>query len=203
MNTITVNDKKITPSKVLCVGMNYAAHIEEMNNQAPSSQVFFIKPNSAITNDIHFNTVDAVHYEAEISFVIQDNAFYAIGFGLDLTKRGIQSRLKAERLPWEQAKAFDKSAVFSKFIPFNGLMADLALELHINGTLIQAGGYDLMLYKPAQILEEAREFLSFEDGDVIMTGTPRGVGPLKQGDVFVGKVLEKGAVIVEQTWTVK
>lgn len=203
MNTIALNDKKIIPSKVVCVGMNYAAHIEEMNNQAPSSQVFFIKPNSAITNDIYFNTVDAVHYEAEISFMIQDNAFAAIGFGLDLTKREVQSRLKAERLPWEQAKAFDKSAVFSHFIPFNGAMSDLALELHINGQLIQAGGYDLMLYKPAQILKEARRFLSFENGDIIMTGTPRGVGPLHKGDVFVGKIFEKGTVIVEQTWTVK
>ena len=202
MNAIQINDNSVEPSKVVCIGRNYVDHIKELNNAMPDQPVIFVKPNSAISDHIIFDDVDEIHYEGEISFVIKDKQISAVGFGLDMTKRDVQSTLKSKGLPWERAKAFDGSAVFSEFKTFDGNVDDLSLELMINDQLIQQGGCSLMLYKPKDILQEVDSFMTLEDGDVIMTGTPAGVGKVKLGDQFVGKILEKGKVIVEQTWLV-
>ena len=126
-----------------------------------------------------------------------------VGFGLDLTRRDLQTKLKSEGLPWERAKSFDNSAVFSEFVPFNGVLSDLRMELTINENLVQSGGCDLMLNQPMQLLEEAKTFLSFEEGDLLMCGTPKGVGPVNAGDKFNGKIFERENLIVEHVWTVK
>jgi 2-keto-4-pentenoate hydratase/2-oxohepta-3-ene-1,7-dioic acid hydratase in catechol pathway len=127
----------------------------------------------------------------------------AVGFGLDLTKRQIQSSLKASGLPWERSKAFDGSAVFSNFVKLDTDMSELTLELHINEHLVQEGGYDLMINKPAEILSEVKSFLSLEDGDLIMTGTPKGVGRISPGDRLCGKIFANENLLVEADWTVK
>lgn len=202
MKSIRLDGKDIQPSKIICIGRNYVAHIEELKNEVPTEPVIFMKPNSAISTEI-YTTTDAIHYEGEISFLMLSGKIYAVGFGLDLTKRDIQSVLKTKGLPWERAKAFDNSAVFSEFVAFNGNISELRMELLINDKLVQQGGYELMLNKPNTIISEINKFLSFEDGDLIMTGTPKGVGVINAGDVFVGKIYEKDNLLVENHWLVK
>lgn len=202
MNSIIFCKQEVFPTKIVCVGRNYAEHIEELNNKIPTDQVIFLKPNSSISNELCFNQHDTVHFEGEITFLVQSGILAGIGFGLDLTKRDVQSKLKSNGLPWERAKAFDKSAVFSEFIKFDGNCMDLRMELYINEFLVQKADYDLMLNKPNEILKEVNSFLSFDDADLLMTGTPKGVGVLKIGDKFQGKIFNKGQLQVEGSWIV-
>lgn len=198
MNNILLNDIAITPSKVVCIGRNYTEHIKELNNETPEEMVFFIKPNSSISTTLNYpKNQNSCHYEAELSFLIEENKISAVGFGLDLTLREVQSTLKQKGLPWERAKAFDNSAVFSKFVSFNGDLEDLSLELYINDELKQKGGVSMMINKPLAIIKEASSFLTFEDGDILMTGTPKGVGAFKIGDNFIGKIFYKDKLLVE------
>ena len=203
MNRIVLDDSEIFPSKVVCIGRNYMDHIAELNNEVPEEMVFFIKPNSEISHSLVFpKGQNSCHYEAEISFLIEDNKITGVAFGLDLTLRETQSKLKEKGLPWERAKAFDKAAVFSNFVSFNGDITKLEIELYINSELKQKGDYSLMINKPEEIIKEARTFLSFEDGDILMSGTPKGVGSFKIGDIFVGKILYNSKVIIEERFEV-
>ena len=203
MNDINLHNETIFPSKVVCIGRNYTEHIKELNNDTPDDMVFFIKPNSSISTRLHFpKKHNSCHYEAEISFLMEENKISAVGFGLDLTLREVQSTLKAKGLPWERAKAFDSSAVFSKFINFSDDINKLEVELFINDELKQKGGVVSMINKPDEIIKEANTFLSFEDGDILMTGTPSGVGKFYEGDVFIGKILYDGKIILEETFIV-
>jgi len=203
MKSVKFDGQDVYPSKIICVGRNYVAHIEELNNEIPAEPVIFLKPNSSLSNDIFFNENEAIHFEGEISFLVRSGKLFGVGVGLDLTKREVQSKLKAKGLPWERAKSFDKSAVFSEFVKFYGSISDLRMELHINGSLIQKAGYDLMLNKPSSILDDINSFLSLKDGDLIMTGTPEGVGIVQVGDIFSGKIFENEKLIVEGSWIVK
>ena len=203
MNYIKFNQQHISPSKIVCVGRNYAEHIKELDNEVPDEPVIFIKPNSAIYNEIVFSKDDTIHYEGEITFLIISGEIAGVGFGLDLTKREVQNRLKEKGLPWERAKAFDKSAVFSEFVEFNSDVNTLRLELYINNKLVQSGGADMMLHKPEALLAEIKNFLTLEDGDLIMSGTPKGVGPIRAGDSFLGKIYAGERLLVEDSWVVK
>ena len=203
MNFITINDKNIFPSKIVCIGRNYADHIAELNNETPDEMVFFIKPNSSISDTLKVpRGYESCHYEAEISFLIEEGKISGVGFGLDLTLREVQAKLKAKGLPWERAKAFDGSAVFSKFVPFNAELEGLEVELYIDGVLKQKGGFELMMNKPIEVIKEFQTFASFEDGDILMTGTPKGVGAFKQGEQFKGRILYKGEVLIEESFNV-
>lgn len=202
MNSIILDGNEITPSKIVCIGRNYVAHIQDLNNELPEEPVIFIKPNSSISNEIFFNKNEAIHFEGEISFLVISGELFGVAFGLDLTKREIQTSLKGKGLPWERAKSFDRSAVFSEFVYFNGNFDDLSMELYINDSLAQQGGCNMMLYKPEYLFNDAKKFLSFEDGDVIMTGTPKGTGAIHAGDVFTGKIFDKGKLITEGSWVV-
>ncbi|WP_022942832.1 fumarylacetoacetate hydrolase family protein [Psychromonas hadalis] len=203
MNKINVAGKSITPSKVVCIGRNYVEHIKELNNEMPDQAVIFVKPNSAISDIIVSNKDEPIHYEAEISFIIEDKKISAVGFGLDLTKRGVQSKLKNKGLPWERAKAFDKSAVFSPFVVFSGDTENLSMQLLINDQLIQHADYALMIHKPTEIMAEVASFMSFCDGDILMTGTPKGVGIVHQGDIFIGRIYQANKLLLESKWAVQ
>ena len=203
MKSITLNNTELKPSKLVCIGRNYVDHIKELNNETPTEPVIFMKPNSAITDEITFNETDAVHYEGEISFIVQSGKLAAVGFGLDLTKREVQSRLKSKGLPWERAKAFDGAAVFSEFVDIDFDIQDLRMELWINNKLQQSGGYDLMLLRPDKILTEIQSFMTLEDNDIIMTGTPKGVGKVNLGNEFIGKIYAKNKLLIEKTWVVE
>jgi len=201
MNIVKCNEKEIIPSKVVCIGRNYVDHIKELGNETPDSMIVFNKPNSAISNKLQYFFPDT-RFEGEICFLIENKQIVALGFGLDLTHANIQNELKAKKLPWERAKGFNGSAVLGEFVSFNGDITKIRLELFINGTLTQFADYDLMMYKPKEMLEEIESFMSLEDGDIVMSGTPKGVGNYQKGDTFVGKVYEEDKLLVESTWIV-
>jgi 2-keto-4-pentenoate hydratase/2-oxohepta-3-ene-1,7-dioic acid hydratase in catechol pathway len=200
MNRINIAGKSCAPSKVVCIGRNYVDHIKELNNEVPDQAVIFVKPNSAIDVQLISNNSEPIHYEAEISFVIENKKITAVGFGLDLTKRSLQSTLKSKGLPWERAKAFDKSAIFSHFVSFSGNVDTLSMQLLINDVLIQHADYDLMIHKPDEIIQEVSSFMSFCDGDILMTGTPKGVGVILKDDTFTGRIYQRDELLIEQQW---
>jgi 2-keto-4-pentenoate hydratase/2-oxohepta-3-ene-1,7-dioic acid hydratase in catechol pathway len=201
MKTVQYLDEKITPSKVICVGRNYVAHIEELNNETPDTMVLFNKPNSAITNTLKYIQEDC-RFEGEICFLIKDKQIEGIGFGLDLTKANIQNKMKEKGLPWERAKGFDGSAVLSNFIPFNANINTIEMKLSRNGILVQHATYDLMIYKPDKILSEIQTFMSLEDGDIIMSGTPKGVATYKKDDVFMAVIYVEGKIVLKEEFVV-
>ncbi len=203
MKSVIWDGKAIYPSKIVCIGRNYAEHIKEFDNEATLEPVIFIKPNSAISNGVHSSKSELIHYEGEITFLISSGELSGVGFGLDLTKRDLQYKFMDKGWPWERAKSFDRSAVFSDFVAFKGDISDLRMEFYINDVLVQFGNHDLMLNKPPQLLNEAKSFLTFEDGDLLMTGTPKGVGSVNSGDRYLGKIFEKEKLIVEGSWVVK
>ncbi len=203
LKTVTVGNRNIIPSKVVCIGRNYVEHIEELGNEIPEDMVIFLKPNSAISEELQSSHQEPLHYEGELCFVFENGRFSAVGFGLDLTKRGLQSRLKAKGLPWERSKAFDGSALFSDFVEISGVDPTLTVELDIDGGNIQSGDVGLMMYKPEQILAEILSFMSLDEGDIVMTGTPKGVGVVKANQVFVGKVIVAGEIITCAEWLAK
>ena len=203
MNTVQVAGKAIAPSKIICVGRNYVAHIEELGNEVPEHMVVFGKPNSAIGQDLSaFHGDEPLHYEGEIALLIEAGKAVAAGFGLDLTKRELQSALKEKGLPWERAKAFDGAALFSEFVPINNV-ANLSLQLWVDGELRQQGGVELMMYPPNEILDQLKAFTTLEDGDIIMTGTPAGVGQVAPGEQFTGRLLQGNEALVEANWQSK
>lgn len=201
MNTLLFNDTPITPSKVICIGRNYVEHIYELNNEIPSSMVVFNKPNSAITDTLCFISPDT-RFEGEICFLLMDGAIAGVGFGLDLTKGELQNYLKSKALPWERAKGFDGSAVLGDFVPLRVPLESLRMTLHINGTLVQEATYALMIYKPSEMVEEIASFMRFEDGDIIMSGTPKGVNTYTVGDEFIGRIYSGDILVVENQWSV-
>lgn len=196
-------DEIIVPSKVVCIGRNYVDHIHELNNEVPDNMVVFNKPSSAISQDLLAFHEEQLHYEGELCFLVQGGKFVAVGFGIDLTKRTMQSALKSKGLPWERAKAFDGSAVFSEFISIDNLEQDMSLTLSINEQVIQSGGTSLMIYKPQQILDELNTFMTLVDGDVVMTGTPKGVGKINSGDIFRGSISIGNQVVCSHRWIAK
>jgi 2-keto-4-pentenoate hydratase/2-oxohepta-3-ene-1,7-dioic acid hydratase in catechol pathway len=203
MQSIIYDSKAVFPSKIVCVGRNYVAHVQELNNDMPEEPVIFIKPNNAIARQPVALSGEVIHYEAEIAFLISAGRLAGIGLGLDLTKRDLQTKLKAKGLPWERAKAFDNSAVFSDFIPLTADIDTLRLELFINNSLVQQGGYQQMINKPEALLQEAMTFLTFEEGDILMTGTPKGVGAVHRGDRYTGKLYAGNTLLLEAGWLVE
>jgi 2-keto-4-pentenoate hydratase/2-oxohepta-3-ene-1,7-dioic acid hydratase in catechol pathway len=195
MNSVKVNNTYITPSKIICVGRNYALHISELGNEVPDDMVLFMKPNAAIGEQLCSYHQETLHYEAELCLLYQQGKFSALAIGLDLTKRALQTQLKAKGLPWERAKAFTGSALFSDVID-----ECLSLALLINGECRQSASIAMMLHSPQAILDEIRSFIILEDGDIVMTGTPAGVGEVVSGDVFEGRVLHQDKVLVTKQW---
>ncbi|WP_456480171.1 fumarylacetoacetate hydrolase family protein [Nautilia sp.] len=187
-------------NKIVCVGRNYVEHIKELNNEIPGAPVYFMKPFSSISDEITLPGYSPVHYEGEICFLIGDTL--KVGFGFDFTLREVQSELKKKGLPWERAKAFKGAAVFSEFVEFENIDG-LGLEVYKNGKLVQKGDVGLMMYRPEFLFEDIERIFGLNDGDIVMTGTPKGVGVVNEGDEFEGKILENGKVIAGRKWTVK
>lgn len=203
MNTVLFEGVPVIPSKVVCIGRNYVAHIEELQNEVPDEMVLFMKPNAAIGGMIKAWPDREIHYEAELSFLIKTGKIIGVGMGLDLTDRKLQSALKAKGLPWERAKAFDGAAVFGDFEPLEEEDLDqLAFQLWINDELRQEGDVNLMIHKPQAILEEVQRMTTLEDYDILMTGTPKGVGPYQAGDHVVGKIFLGLTELMATEWIV-
>ncbi|WP_286272235.1 fumarylacetoacetate hydrolase family protein [Thalassotalea hakodatensis] len=205
LNSINIGARDETPSNIFCIGRNYVAHIEELGNQVPAEMVVFNKPNSAISTELLSFHDEPLHYEAELCFIVEKGKFTAVGAGIDLTKRLLQAKLKSNGLPWERAKAFKGSAVFSDFVHIspNDIDDTLRLELSINGNIVQQGGVQLMMYKPVDILSELATYTVLNDGDIVMTGTPKGVGIISKGALFDARVYSENRLLVSKNWTAK
>ncbi|MCP3699938.1 MAG: fumarylacetoacetate hydrolase family protein [Aliivibrio sp.] len=204
MNSVRFGGKLITPSKLLCIGRNYVAHINELNNTFPEQMVVFNKPNSCITSTLSSFHQERLHYEVEICFLIEEEQLSAVAIGFDLTKRNLQSELKSKGLPWERAKAFNGSAVFSRFIPLDGIDINrLQIELYINSMRVQCGQVNQMIYSPETILADLKSYTQLYDGDIIMTGTPQGVGEIHMGDIFLSRLKLDGKTLIEAEWVAR
>lgn len=201
MLSIKKGDEDIYPGKIVCIGRNYVAHIKELQNEVPDEMVIFLKPNSAIGDDLQsIHLCEPLHYETEIVYLVENNQLAAAGLGLDLTKRQLQSKLKSKGLPWERAKAFDGSALFSHFVPLEDSEAPLELELKVDGQTRQSGGTQQMIHQPSAILAEVTHFMTLNDGDLIMTGTPKGVGPVHPGSHYHARLTLMGEELVDKSW---
>ncbi|GGP62804.1 fumarylacetoacetate hydrolase family protein [Shewanella saliphila] len=174
----------VTPSKIVCIGRNYVDHIHELGNDVPDEMVVFLKPSSAITGTLCSEMGETLHYEAELCFMVKDGQFSAVGVGLDMTKRELQGKLKKQGLPWERSKAFDGSALFSEFIPMTSAQQDWCFQLTIDNQVAQLGHQQLMTYQPNAMFAAITEFMSLNDGDIVMTGTPKGVGAVSANTSF-------------------
>ena len=189
--------------KVVCVGRNYAEHAKELNNPVPTEPLLFIKPGSCVVAlDDSFSIPNdergAVHYEAEIAVLIgkplsrKPNAEEVLdaisGFApaLDLTLRELQDKLKAKAYPWEVAKSFDGACVLAPFVPGDAVedLSDIGIRLSLNGELRQDGNSRDMLNPILPLIQHICGHFSLQAGDVILTGTPVGVGPLTAGDTL-------------------
>ncbi|WP_394244434.1 fumarylacetoacetate hydrolase family protein [Vibrio astriarenae] len=201
MTSVRYGEQQLYPSKVVCVGRNYVEHIHELGNAIPDEMVVFNKPSTSIASQLNAFSQEPLHYEAEICFLVQNNRLSAVATGLDLTKRGLQSELKSKGLPWERAKAFDGSAVFSRFLSLDSIdLNNLQIELFINCVRVQCGHVSQMLYPPLSILSELQTYTTLQDNDIIMTGTPSGVGVVHSGDVFLLRLKEGEKTLIETEW---
>jgi len=202
MKTVIFENQNLVPSKIICIGRNYVEHIAELGNELSDEMVVFNKPNSAITTTLSSYHQEPLHYEAELCFLIEAGEFSAVAFGLDLTKRDLQSKLKAKGLPWERAKAFNGAALFSEFVKIENceINDSLCLELTIDEQVTQSGSVKLMLYKPAEILAELKTYTELNDGDIVMTGTPKGVGVISKGAHFKGRVFNDNNELISEAW---
>ena len=189
--------------KIICIGRNYAKHIEELQNERPTEPVIFMKPDSAILLKQHPFVIpefsNDIHHEIEIIVKIAKVGKYIdakfahkyydeIGVGIDFTARDLQQKLKDKWLPWEKAKAFDGSAVIGDFIPktnYNSL-ENLTFELTRNGKTVQMGNTSLMLWKIDELISYVSQYFTLKIGDIIFTGTPEGVGLVEPEDVLEG-----------------
>jgi 2-keto-4-pentenoate hydratase/2-oxohepta-3-ene-1,7-dioic acid hydratase in catechol pathway len=194
--------------KIICIGRNYAKHIEELQNEKPENPVIFLKPDSAILpkNQPFFIPPFShdIHYEVEILVKINKVGKYIdekfahkyydeIGLGIDFTARDIQDQCKDKGLPWEKAKAFDGSAVLSEFLPKESLgdLNNLIFTLHKNNELVQNGNTNAMLWKVDELISYVSQFFTLKKGDIIFTGTPVGVGKVKENDILLGAIQQK------------
>lgn len=190
--------------KIICVGRNYVAHAHELNNEVPTEPVLFMKPDSALlrNNDPFYipDWSNDVHHEIELIVRINrlgkniekrfaHRYYEEIGLGIDFTARDVQNALKDKGLPWEKAKAFDHSAVIcSEFIPVNELpsLNSIHFRLDKNGIPVQEGDSALMIFSIDDIIANVSKYFTLKIGDLIYTGTPSGVGPVKIGDRLEG-----------------
>jgi 2-keto-4-pentenoate hydratase/2-oxohepta-3-ene-1,7-dioic acid hydratase in catechol pathway len=194
--------------KIICIGLNYRKHAAEMGSAIPDEPVVFLKPDSSILkNNKPFFLPDFsenIQYEAEVVIKISKlgkgiTAKYAsryydeVTLGIDITARDLQSRLKASGKPWEISKGFDGSAPLGSFIPVSGIsdMGNLDFKLEINDKEVQKGNTSDMIFGFNQIIEYVSKFFTLKTGDLIFTGTPSGVGPLKKNDHLVAWLGDK------------
>jgi 2-keto-4-pentenoate hydratase/2-oxohepta-3-ene-1,7-dioic acid hydratase in catechol pathway len=185
--------------KVVCIGRNYAEHAKELQNPIPDEPLLFIKPASSIQyyGDSLALPADKgeIHYETELALLVGETitaahsprdmlrAIAGLGLGLDFTLRGLQAQLKAKGHPWEKAKAFDGACALTGFTPVAVNAADYwQFSCEINGQLRQSGDSRQMLFNLPALLPAIVSYFSLQPGDIVLTGTPAGVGPVTSGD---------------------
>lgn len=193
--------------KIICIGRNYADHAKEMKAEVPSAPVFFLKPDTALLRDndpfYYPDFTSDLHYECEVVLKISKvgkniseqfaHKYYEqIGLGIDFTARDLQAECKAKGLPWEIGKAFEHSApISSVFIPKEELPSPILFHLDLNGETVQKGSTADLLFSFDRIISYISRFMTLKTGDLIFTGTPAGVGPVKIGDRLQGYIGNK------------
>lgn len=185
--------------KIICIGRNYSEHAKELNNPLPEKPVFFMKADSSILkNNKPFFLPDFskdVHYEVELVLKISklgkniaekfaNRYFNEIGIGIDFTARDLQKECKSKGLPWEIAKAFENSAPLGKFLPKENFpdLNNIKFHLDINNETVQQGTSGDMIFSFNRLISYLSQFFTLKTGDLIFTGTPAGVGPVKKND---------------------
>ena len=207
MKTVRIKSstQQFTVGKIVCVGRNYAEHAKELGNEVPEKPVVFLKPASALIHSeekiIHPTFSKDMHHEVELVLLIgkkvknaskaeAEESIIGYGVGLDMTLRDIQNDLKKKGHPWTIAKCFDTSAAVSDFV----LKSDYTLTLYeeislsVNGQLRQKEKLNKMLFNPAEIVQYLSSLMTLEEGDLVFTGTPAGVGKVDVGDRLWGKI---------------
>jgi len=199
--------------KILCIGRNYVDHIKELGNETPSAPVIFIKPSSSIIEEGQQIKIpeysNDCHHEVELAVLIGKTAKniqpdsvpeYIAGFGvaIDLTLRDVQAEQKKKGLPWEIAKGFDTACPLSVFVSASCVKdpQHLNIRLNINGTERQNGNTSLMIHSIMEIVSYMSGIFTLEAGDIILTGTPAGVGVIKSGDNIVAEIEQVGRLNV-------
>jgi len=207
MNKVRIRNskKEFVVGKIVCVGRNYAEHAKELGNEVPEKPVIFLKAASALIHSgekiIHPAFSKDMHHEVELVLLIgkavknankseAENAIIGYGVGLDMTLRDIQNDLRKTGNPWTISKCFDTSAVVSDFIlkADYKLTLDEEISLSVNGQIRQKEKLSKMLFRPAEIVEYISSLMMLEEGDLVFTGTPAGVGKVEVGDRLLGKI---------------
>ncbi len=200
------DDGRVAVGKIVCVGRNYARHNEEMGVRADADPVFFLKPSTALVSGARPRitvpmSFGELHHEVELAVLVgrggssllpEDAGNHVAGYAvaLDLTLRDLQSRAKKSGGPWALAKGFDGSSPVSSFVARETLKDphDLEIELKVNGEVKQSARTSSMIHRIPDLLAYVSRFLTLEPGDILLTGTPEGVGPLAQGDVLHARI---------------
>ncbi|HAD33106.1 MAG TPA: 2-hydroxyhepta-2,4-diene-1,7-dioate isomerase [Chitinophagaceae bacterium] len=187
--------------KIFCIGRNYAAHIEELKNETPGAPVIFMKPPTALLMDnkpfYYPDFSKDIHYECELVLKVCKNGrniyekfaskyYDQITLGIDFTARDLQEHQKSKGLPWEIAKAFDHSAVIGPWQDIAETEKNLSYHFRLekNEKIVQECDTSLMIYQANQIIHYISQFFTIQTGDIIFTGTPKGVGPIQIGDRY-------------------
>lgn len=210
---LTGTSRTCRVGKIVCVARNYYAHIRELDNEVPARPVFFIKPASSIIRDGETVVIPPwsreCHYEVELAVLIgkwgknipeEEALEYVEGYGvaIDMTLRDVQNELKAKGLPWEVAKGFDTACPLSDFVPAEQVADphDLRIALQVDGELRQDSTTACMMRRIPAIIHEASSIFTLEEGDILLTGTPEGVGPVHSGSRMVAEIDNVGRLEV-------
>ncbi len=194
--------------KIICIGRNFADHAKEMNAETPTQPMFFMKPDIALlrpgTPFFYPNFSKDIHYECELVVKIDRvgkniaekfaHKYYSeIGLGIDFTARDLQQQCKEKGHPWEIAKSFEGSAaICAQFIDKSALDLDnITFSLRKNDEIVQEGNSSEMIFTIDQVISYVSQFMTLKKGDLIYTGTPKGVGPIQIGDVLTGAIGEQ------------
>ena len=205
--TIKNTNQEIPVGKIVCVGRNYSEHAKELGNEVPTKPVVFLKPTSSLifSGDkiIYPSFSTEMHHEVELVLLIgkeiknanideAEDAIEAYGVGLDMTLRDLQTKLKEKGHPWTIAKGFDTSAVVSEFISKKDYTLTLGerILISVNGVKRQEEQLNKMIFSPAEIVEYLSSLMKLSKGDLIYTGTPKGVGKVNKGDKIFAQISE-------------
>ena len=199
--------------KIFCIGRNYLEHAKELNNAVPTKPLIFMKPPTALLLEnkpfYYPEFTKNLHYEIEVVLKISKNGkaiqpefahryYDKIGLGIDFTARDVQDELKAKGQPWEIAKGFDNSAVLSDFVDLKDFdKTNISFQLHKNGEIVQKGTTKDLIFSFDTVVSYISQFFTLQQGDLIYTGTPEGVGAVKIGDKLEGFLEGKPMFICE------
>jgi len=194
--------------KIIAIGRNYIDHAKELNNPVPAEPIFFLKPDTTLirnnqpffypdfSNDIHYEVEIVVKFDKlgkNIAEKFAHRYYNEIGIGIDFTARDLQNKCKEKGLPWEIAKSFDGAAPISKFMKLEdiGDIKTINFRLELNGQTVQKANTAEMIFSVDKLIEHVSKYMTIKIGDLMFTGTPAGVGPVKIGDRLTAYIGDK------------